>query len=296
MWTMFLLRMWNTLHERVLFLFAGVQRSKPALQKGRGEYAVAELFDTHCHLSDLDFDQDRDAVLERMHSNGVTRCAVIGYDVASSKQALLFAERTPGVFCAVGIHPEHADTVTPETLSELQKMASNSAVRAIGEIGIDLHWESNPSLKIQQNACVQQLELASILSLPVCFHVRDAQMEMLCLLKEHKRILTGGIMHCFSGSWEVAKEYLKLGFYISFAGPVTFKKAPKLQEAARNVPLDRLLIETDSPYMAPEPVRGRRNEPGNVRYVCEKIAELRGMPYEELAERTTGNACRLFRV
>ena len=103
-------------------------------------------------------------------------------------------------------------------------------------------------------------------------------------------------MHCFSGSWEVAKEYLKLGFYISFAGPVTFKKAPKLQEAARNVPLDRLLIETDSPYMAPEPVRGRRNEPGNVRYVCEKIAELRGMTYEELAERTTGNACRLFRV
>ena len=112
--------------------------------------------------------------------------------------------------------------------------------------------------------------------------------------KEHKSILSGGIMHCFSGSWEIAREYLKLGFYISFAGPVTFKKAPKLQEAARNVPLERLLIETDSPYMAPEPVRGRRNEPGNVRYIAEKIAELRGMPFEELAERTTQNARNLF--
>ena len=119
-------------------------------------------------------------------------------------------------------------------------------------------------------------------------------MDMITLLKEHKSILSGGIMHCFSGSWEIAREYLKLGFYISFAGPVTFKKAPKLQEAARNVPLERLLIETDSPYMAPEPVRGRRNEPGNVRYIAEKIAELRGMPFEELAERTTQNARNLF--
>ena len=159
---------------------------------------------------------------------------------------------------------------------------------------MDLHWDTNPSAEVQKKACIEQMELAHALSLPVSFHIRDAHMDMITLLKEHKSILSGGIMHCFSGSWEIAREYLKLGFYISFAGPVSFKKAPKLQEAARNVPLERLLIETDSPYMAPEPVRGRRNEPGNVRYIAEKIAELRGMPFEKLAERTTQNARNLF--
>ena len=255
---------------------------------------MVELFDTHCHLSDTDFDQDRSAVLARMAEMGVTRCAVIGYDLSSSETALRFAQETDGVCCAVGVHPEHADTLTPDVLDALRKLAAFPEVRAIGEIGMDLHWDTNPSAEVQQKACIEQMELAHALSLPVSFHIRDAHMDMITLLKEHKSILSGGIMHCFSGSWEIAREYLKLGFYISFAGPVTFKKAPKLQEAARNVPLERLLIETDSPYMAPEPVRGRRNEPGNVRYIAEKIAELRGMPFEELAERTTQNARNLF--
>ena len=255
---------------------------------------MVELFDTHCHLSDTDFDQDRSAVLARMAEMGVTRCAVIGYDLSSSETALRFAQETDGVCCAVGVHPEHADTLTPDVLDALRKLAAFPEVRAIGEIGMDLHWDTNPPAEVQKKACIEQMELAHALSLPVSFHIRDAHMDMITLLKEHKSILSGGIMHCFSGSWEIAREYLKLGFYISFAGPVTFKKAPKLQEAARNVPLERLLIETDSPYMAPEPVRGRRNEPGNVRYIAEKIAELRGMPFEELAERTTQNARNLF--
>ena len=255
---------------------------------------MVELFDTHCHLSDTDFDQDRSAVLARMAEMGVTRCAVIGYDLSSSETALRFAQETDGVCCAVGVHPEHADTLTPDVLDALRKLAAFPEVRAIGEIGMDLHWDTNPSAEVQKKACIEQMELAHALSLPVSFHIRDAHMDMIILLKEHKSILSGGIMHCFSGSWEIAREYLKLGFYISFAGPVTFKKAPKLQEAARNVPLERLLIETDSPYMAPEPVRGRRNEPGNVRYIAEKIAELRGMPFEELAERTTQTARNLF--
>ena len=255
---------------------------------------MVELFDTHCHLSDTDFDQDRSAVLARMAEMGVTRCAVIGYDLSSSETALRFAQETDGVCCAVGVHPEHADTLTPDVLDALRKLAAFPEVRAIGEIGMDLHWDTNPSAEVQKKACIEQMELAYALSLPVSFHIRDAHMDMITLLKEHKSILSGGIMHCFSGSWEIAREYLKLGFYISFAGPVSFKKAPKLQEAARNVPLERLLIETDSPYMAPEPVRGRRNEPGNVRYIAEKIAELRGMPFEELAERTTQNARNLF--
>ena len=255
---------------------------------------MVELFDTHCHLSDTDFDQDRSAVLARMAEMGVTRCAVIGYDLSSSETALRFAQETDGDCCAVGVHPDHADTLTPDVLDALRKLAAFPEVRAIGEIGMDLHWDTNPSAEVQKKACIEQMELAHALSLPVSFHIRDAHMDMITLLKEHKSILSGGIMHCFSGSWEIAREYLKLGFYISFAGPVTFKKAPKLQEAARNVPLERLLIETDSPYMAPEPVRGRRNEPGNVRYIAEKIAELRGMPFEELAERTTQNARNLF--
>lgn len=255
---------------------------------------MVELFDTHCHLSDTDFDQDRSAVLARMAEMGVTRCAVIGYDLSSSETALRFAQETDGVCCAVGVHPEHADTLTPDVLDALRKLAAFPEVRAIGEIGMDLHWDTNPSAEVQKKACIEQMELAYALSLPVSFHIRDAHMDMITLLKEHKSILSGGIMHCFSGSWEIAREYLKLGFYISFAGPVSFKKAPKLQEAARNVPLERLLIETDSPYMAPEPVRGRRNEPGNVRYIAEKIAELRGMPFEKLAERTTQNARNLF--
>ena len=255
---------------------------------------MVELFDTHCHLSDTDYDQDRDAVLKRMAEKGVTRCAVIGYDLASSQTALKFARETEGVCCAVGVHPEHADTLTPEVLEALRNLASSPEVRAIGEIGMDLHWDTNPSAEIQKRACIEQMELAHKLGLPVSFHIRDAHMDMISLLKEHQSILSGGIMHCFSGSWEIAREYLKLGFYISFAGPVTFRKAPRLQEAARNVPIERLLIETDSPYMAPEPVRGRRNEPGNVRYIAEKIAELRGIPLEELAEQTTQNARNLF--
>ena len=255
-----------------------------------------ELFDTHCHLSDHDFDEDREYVLERMRMSGVTRCAVIGYDVESSKAALQFVENRDGFCCAVGIHPEHADTVTPETLAMIREMALAQKVRAIGEIGLDLHWDENPPYEVQENACVEQLELAYELSLPVSFHVRDAQMQMIQLLKEHKSILTGGIMHCFSGSWEIAKEYLKLGFHISFAGPVTFKKAPKLQEVAAKVPIERLLIETDSPYMAPEPRRGTRNDPSNVQFICQKIAFLRDIPAEEVARITTENACRLFEM
>ena len=254
------------------------------------------LFDTHCHLTDPDFDDDRPAVLQGMAEAGVRHAAVIGYDLTSSRAALAFVQDQPGFCAAVGIHPEHADTLTDAVLQELREMAVQhpDTVRAIGEIGLDVHDERNPDKTIQISACVRQMALAKELGLPVCFHVRDAQMDMLNLLKTHKDLITGGIMHCFSGSWEIAQEYLKLGYFISFAGPVTFKKAPRLQEVAVRVPLDRILIETDSPYMAPEPVRGHRNNPANVRLICEKIAGLRGMTAEEMAEITTANAMRLY--
>jgi len=166
---------------------------------------------------------------------------------------------------------------------------------ALGEIGLDYYYDLSPR-DVQIDVCEKQMELAWQLNVPVAYHVRDAHQDMIDLLKRHKGKLTGGIIHCFSGSWEIAKEYLKLGYYISFAGPVTFKKAPKLQEAAINVPRERLLVETDSPYLAPEPVRGRRNEPGNVYYVAEKIASLRGESLEELAAYTTRNAMDVYGI
>lgn len=256
---------------------------------------MIELFDSHCHVDEEKFDTDREDVLMRMAEAGVTRYAVIGSDMATSRHAADFAAAHPQCYAAVGIHPHEAKGFVPEDLQTLKKWTQEEKVVAIGEIGLDYYYDLSPR-EVQLDVCRQQMELAWELSLPVAYHVRDAHQDMLDLMKQHRAHLTGGIIHCFSGSWEIAKEYLKLGYYISFAGPVTFKKAPKLQEAAVNVPLDRLLIETDSPYLAPEPVRGRRNEPTNVRYVAEKIAALRGISLEELAQATTSNAMAVYRI
>ena len=252
------------------------------------------LFDSHCHVDERQFDADRAEVHRRMAERGVARFAVLGSDLETSRHAINYAAAHPGAVAAIGFHPEYADRCDEASLASLAAWAGEAPVRAIGEIGLDYYWPDNPSREAQKQACVAQLALAKSLNLPVAFHVRDAHADMEALLKANRSLLTGGIMHCFSGSWETAREYLKLGYYISFAGPVTFKKAPRLQEAAMQVPLDRLLIETDSPYMAPEPVRGHRNEPTNVYYVCEKIAALRGMPVEELAEHTWRNACAVY--
>ena len=182
-----------------------------------------------------------------------------------------------------------------DDLQRLADWSKEEKVVAIGEIGLDYYYDLSPR-ETQMTVCEAQMELAWELSLPVAYHIRDAHQDMLDIMKRHKKHLTGGIIHCFSGSWEIAKEYLKLGYFISFAGPVTFKKAPKLQEAAVNVPLDRILIETDSPYLSPEPVRGRRNEPTNVRYVAEKIAALREMPLEAFAQITMQNALNAYSI
>ena len=256
---------------------------------------MMELFDSHCHVDEPKFDSDRDEALLRMRERGVTRYAVIGSDMASSRHAADFAKAHEGCYAAVGIHPHEAKTMKDGDLDLLAAWLREEKVVALGEIGLDYYYDLSPR-EVQQEVCLKQLELARAMDMPVCFHVRDAHQDMLDLLKAHRSLLTGGIIHCFSGSWEIAKEYLKLGYYISFAGPVTFKKAPKLQEAAVNVPRDRLLVETDSPYLAPEPVRGRRNEPANVYYVAEKIAALRGESLEELAAYTTENALRVYRI
>lgn len=253
------------------------------------------LFDSHCHVDEEKFDADREEVLARMQAAGVTRYAVIGSDMASSRHAADFAEQHEGCYAAVGIHPHEASGMKPGDLDTLAAWVREEKVRAIGEIGLDYYYDLSPR-DVQTRVCEEQMELAWQLNVPVAYHIRDAHQDMLEIMKRHRAHLTGGIIHCFSGSWEMAKEYLKLGYYISFAGPVTFKKAPRLQESAVRVPRDRLLIETDSPYLSPEPVRGRRNEPTNVRYVCEKIAALRGETLEEVATYTTENAMRVYGI
>ena len=256
---------------------------------------MIELFDTHCHVDDEKFDADRDAVLRRMAERGVTRYAVIGSDMASSRHAADYAFDHPGCWAAVGIHPHEAKGFREGDMDQLKNWSKEEKVIAIGEIGLDYYYDLSPR-EVQKEVCLMQMGLAYSLRLPVVYHVRDAHQDMIELMKSRKGRLSGGIIHCFSGSWEIAREYLKMGFFISFAGPVTFKKAPKLQEAAVNVPFDRLLIETDSPYLAPEPVRGRRNEPGNVFHVAEKLAELRGVSLETLAEQTTRNALNAYGI
>lgn len=254
------------------------------------------LFDSHCHVDDEKrFSGDIGEVLARMAEHGVNRYAVIGSDMESSRHSIEFAQHHEGAYAVVGIHPHEAKTYQEGDLDTLADWVKLPKVQAIGEIGLDYYYDLSPR-DVQLDVCEKQMQLAYRLDVPVAYHVRDAHQDMLDLMKQQKGKLSGGIIHCFSGSWEIAKEYLKMGYYISFAGPVTFKKAPKLQEAAMNVPLDRLLIETDSPYLAPEPVRGRRNEPTNVRFVCEKIAELRGMDAAELAEITTQNAMNVYRI
>lgn len=256
---------------------------------------MMELFDSHCHVDEPRFDEDRDAVLARMADMGVTRYAVIGSDMASSRHAADYAAGHPGCWAAVGIHPHEAKGYRAGDLDTLAAWLQEEKVCAIGEIGLDYYYDLSPR-ETQRAVCDAQMELAYTLAVPAAFHVRDAHQDMLDMMKARRNRLPGGIIHCFSGSWEIAKEYLRLGFYISLAGPVTFKKAPKLAEVAVNVPQDRLLIETDSPYLAPEPVRGRRNEPGNVRYVCEKVAALRGEAVEDVAAYTTANALAAYRI
>lgn len=257
--------------------------------------AEYRLFDTHCHVDEEKFDLDRDETLLRMKEEGIARYAVIGTDRETSFRAADFAASHEGCVAAVGFHPHEASKMVEEDSDILRQLCSRSEVRAIGEIGLDYFYDLSPR-DVQRKVMVDQIRLAYEVQKPVVYHIRDAHGEAMQLLKENKAYLTGGIIHCYSSSWEMAKEYMNLGFYISFAGPVTFKKAPSLQETAMKMPLDRLLIETDSPYLAPEPKRGRRNEPTYVKYICEKIAALRGMDAAELAEITYQNGLRVYEL
>ncbi len=254
------------------------------------------LFDTHCHLDSDEFGPDRDAVMERMYTCGVRGAALIAYDHASCSRVIRFCEEHPGFVAAVGIHPEHASEMKDDMLDVLRAYCGHPCVHAIGEIGLDTHDALNPPMEVQMHALLCQLELAEQTSLPVAFHVRNAHPLLLQTLKARRGRLTGGVIHCYSGSWEMAKEYLDLGYYLAFGGASTYPNAHKAQKVLREMPADRLLLETDSPYMPPEGHRGERNEPGWIQDVCIRVAEIRGTDPETLAWETWNNALRMYRI
>lgn len=254
------------------------------------------LFDTHSHLDDQGYDADRDQVVRRAKDAGVSLIVNVGFDLNSCRKSLKLAEKYDIVYSAVGIHPHDAVDAGPGYLDKLEKMAAHPKVVAIGEIGLDYYRDLSPR-QVQRRVFKEQMLLARKLNKPVIIHDRDAHGDITNILRNEVRPgPAGGVMHCYSGSWELAKEFLKMGFYISIAGPVTYHNASKLKDVASRIPLDRLLIETDAPYLTPVPHRGKRNEPSYVLFTAEEVARLKGMKTEDLAGACTENGRRLFRI
>lgn len=252
------------------------------------------LFDTHAHYDDEAFDADRDALLIALPQRGVGLILNPGCDVESSRKAAAYAAAYPHVYAAVGIHPENCGGCTADDLAAIRALAQQHKVVAIGEIGLDYYWEENPPRDFQQQVLRQQLALAQELALPVIIHDREAHADTLSIVREFPGVT--GVFHCFSGSPEMARELLQMGWYLGFDGPVTYKNARRAPEVAAVTPPERMLIETDSPYMTPVPYRGKRNDSGYVYLVAEKLAAWKGLAPEELARITTENGKRLFRI
>jgi len=251
------------------------------------------LFDTHAHLNDERFEEDRESLISSFKENGISYVCEIGYDLESSKRALELSEKYDFIYAVLGVHPHDSSKLTDKGLMELEKMLSHEKAVALGEIGLDYYYD-NSERDVQRYWFAQQAELAKSLKCPISVHTRDAMEDTLNILKAHGG--GDGIIHCYSGSVESAKILLNMGYYISFAGPVTFKNANTALDVIRYVPNDRMLIETDSPYLAPVPHRGKRNCPLYVREVAAKIAEIKGMDFEEVAEITTKNAKKVYRI
>lgn len=253
------------------------------------------LFDTHAHYDADAFDADRMEVLSSMPGQGVELILNPGCDLKSSQTAVELAERFPFVYAAVGVHPEEcADWNAEHDIPVLEALAQNPKVRAIGEIGLDYHWPENPPRELQQQVFHAQLDLAEKLNLPVIVHDRDAHHDCLEIVRAHPNVT--GVYHCYSGGVEDAKTLMKLGWMISFTGSITFKNARRALEVIDLLPLDRMMIETDSPYMSPEPFRGRRNDSGRVHLVAEAIARRKSLDPEEVARITLENGKRFFRI
>ncbi len=250
------------------------------------------LVDTHCHLDWHGFDADRDAVVARAHAAGVTRMITIGTDVPTSRRAVEFARDYPGVYAAVGVHPTDCADFGPAALAELRALAAAPRVVAIGEIGLDYYWHKTEPAQ-QLRTLRAQLALAAELGLPVIVHNREATEDTLAILAEWR---PAGVLHSFSAGWPAAERALALGLYLGFTGPVTFKKADELRQVVARTPAERMLVETDSPFLTPHPHRGERNEPAYVPFVAAGLAAARATTADEVARRTSANAEQLFRL
>ena len=255
-----------------------------------------ELIDSHAHLDGEKFADDRAAVVERALAAGVVKIITMGDSLESSARSVALTEEFDPVYAAVGIHPEEAQPMTAATDEQLAAWAAQEKVVAIGEIGLDYYWEKDEEKRALQRAIfVRQLDLARQLRLPVCIHDREAHGDMMKILKTEGRGLRG-VLHCYSGSWEMAAELLKGDWYFGIDGPLTYKNAAKLPEIVQRLPAERILVETDSPYLSPMPFRGKRNEPAHVLYVAKKAAELRGESLEAFARATRENTRELYGI
>ena len=252
------------------------------------------LFDTHAHLNDEAFNADREALLAGLQEKGIGLVMNAGCSLEASREVVQMAKQYPWLYAAVGSHPDSADEVNEEVLDEYRKLCKlNPEVKAIGEIGLDYHYEDIPR-EIQQKAFRLQMELARELDLPVIVHERDAHEDGMAIVREFPTVK--GVFHCYSGSAEMARQLVEMGWYIGFTGVLTFKNARKAVETAASIPLDRIVLETDCPYMAPEPFRGKRNDPGYLYRMAEQLAAIRGITPQEAAAITTENGKKLYRI
>ncbi|MCQ6276705.1 TatD family hydrolase [Bacillus sp. V3B] len=253
------------------------------------------LFDTHVHLNADQFEEDLSEVIERAIEAEVERMVVVGFDRPTIQKAIELIEAYDFIYASIGWHPVDAIDMTDADLDWIEELSSHPKVVALGEMGLDYYWDKSPK-DIQQDVLRKQIRLAKKVKLPIIIHNREATSDLVTILKEEDAQEVGGIMHCFSGSVEIAKECMEMNFYISLGGPVTFKNAKKPKEVAKEIPLDKLLIETDCPYLAPHPYRGKRNEPAYVKLVAEQIAELKEISLDEVAKKTTENAKKIFDI
>lgn len=253
------------------------------------------LIDSHAHLYDRRYNRDRDRLIKNLEKDGVELVINNAENIKTSIECINLAQKYPNMYATVGFHPHNAKQVDDVAIESLRSLAAKDKVVAIGEIGLDFYRDLSPR-DVQREAFKKQLDLAKELDLPVTIHSRDASQECFDMVKEAQDGTLRGVMHCYSDSPEMAKDYIDLGFYISLAGPVTYRNARSPKETARVVPLDRLMIETDAPWLTPEPNRGKRNEPAYIRHTAAEIAEIKGVSFSELAEATTKNVKDLFGI
>jgi len=253
------------------------------------------LIDSHVHLNDEQLFTKIETLIDKANSAGVIGFVVVGYDVESSKLAIELANMYDGVYALIGIHPSEASYTKDQDLQWVEDHLKHPKVKGIGEIGLDYHWDKH-YMDQQKSLFIKQIKLANKHKMPISIHMRDATEDTYEILKEYKDEDLAGVMHCYSGSKEFMQNFLDLNMYISLAGPVTFKNAKTPKEVAKDVPLDRLLVETDSPYLSPVPYRGKQNQPRNVEYIAKEIAKIKGMSFKELAEVTFDNTVKLFNL